>query len=419
MDGLHHEEMIQSINKLMINGELVDVDVYLFGHCEATICLLNELWNRCIFPIAILDNSDSKQGITIKNVWVCKPNEIMCKNSKKSIVLIASRFYESMRAQLIELGYSGQIEKIIDYNTYSEYSFSKKVIKQKKERVDYGKKLVERLRNANTALFLFFCPFQALGDVYFCMSYIPMFLRMREIEHAKVCVVGKACKKVAELFDNTICEIEEVNQYDMDAMIQASLYSGDKNTFIAHQDRPYVISLHKALYIKCISLEKIYCCGVFGLPYDSKPVEATKWKTYDGKVKLDRGNTVVLSPYAKSVTLLPDRLWIRISLFFQERGYSVVTNVVGDEKPIPGTTAITADLDQMKNVLELAGVFVGIRSGLCDVIRTAKCTKIAIYPDYNYCDTKWKAIDMYGLADFKNVVYAGNDDFVIDMIKSI
>ena len=26
------------------------------------------------------------------------------------------------------------------------------------------------------------------------------------------------------------------------------------------------------------------------------------------------------------------------------------------------------------------------------------------YPDYNYCDTEWKAIDMYSIDGFENIV---------------
>ena len=46
----------------------------------------------------------------------------------------------------------------------------------------------------------------------------------------------------------------------------------------------------------------------------------------------------------------------------------------------------------------------GIRSGLCDVLEIADARKIALYPDYNYCDTRWKAIDMYALKGWDNRV---------------
>ncbi|MXP75912.1 hypothetical protein GN277_11115 [Lachnospiraceae bacterium WCA-9-b2] len=64
----------------------------------------------------------------------------------------------------------------------------------------------------------------------------------------------------------------------------------------------------------------------------------------------------------------------------------------------------------MKSVVERAGTFIGIRSGMCDVIRTAKCRKIALYPDYNYCDTKWKGIDIYEISEFENIFI--KSDFV-------
>ena len=41
-----------------------------------------------------------------------------------SAVLIASRFVEAMRQQLQDMGFSGTIYKVVDYNTYADYSLS-------------------------------------------------------------------------------------------------------------------------------------------------------------------------------------------------------------------------------------------------------------------------------------------------------
>ena len=75
--------------------------------------------------------------------------------------------------------------------------------------------------------------------------------------------------------------------------------------------------------------------------------------------------------------------------------------MIGEEEPLEGTLGISPTIGQVQSVVEWAGTFVGIRSGLCDVIREASCQKVALYPDYNYCDTKWKAIEMYGLKGFR------------------
>jgi len=34
----------------------------------------------------------------------------------------------------------------------------------------------------------------------------------------------------------------------------------------------------------------------------------------------------------------------------------------------------------------------------------------------NYWDTKWKSIDMYGLNEFENIVYRGNDSEVVEVL---
>lgn len=75
-----------------------------------------------------------------------------------------------------------------------------------------------------------------------------------------------------------------------------------------------------------------------------------------------------------------------------------------------GTIGISPRIAQMQSVAQRAGTFIGIRSGLCDVIRYARCRKIALYPDYNYSDTKWKAIDMYAIDGWENI--AVKEDFV-------
>ena len=61
-------------------------------------------------------------------------------------------------------------------------------------------------------------------------------------------------------------------------------------------------------------------------------------------------------------------------------------------------------LSELQCAAEYAGTFIGIRSGVCDVIREAACRKIALYPDCCYSDTRWKMAEIYHLEDFENIV---------------
>ena len=118
---------------------------------------------------------------------------------------------------------------------------------------------------------------------------------------------------------------------------------------------------------------------------------------------MEKGNSVIFSPFAKSVPVFPAAFWRDIVKYYKDKGYSCFTNVAGKEHPLPGTLGISPDISQMQSAVEYAGTFVGIRSGLCDVIKYAKCRKIALYPDYCYCDTRWKAIEMYALEGWENI----------------
>lgn len=404
----YYEEMKENYNILRQCGMLKGRKIFLFGHCNATEELAKIFLEGGFVIAAVLDNNIFKHGKVYQGIPIVSPSSILSEDSEEAVVCIATRFYEAMHSQLRKLGFTGEIQKMVDYNTYAEYSLSDETIGKKMERVEKGMQMVEELEKKYPSYVRIFCPFSALGDIYFCMSYLPYFLDRQGINDYIVCAAGQACAKVVELFDN--CPVEIMEQRELDAIIQAELYLQDENAFIAHQDRPYVVNLFKALYIKKISLEKIYCCGVFGLPQETKPVIPRYWREYGDLKSIEKGRAVILSPYAKSVTELRAEVWNEIVSDYLEQGYQVLTNVAGEEKPLQGTKPISPKICEMKSVVEWAGTFIGIRSGMCDVIRTAKCRKIALYPDYNYCDTKWKAIDIYRIEEFENVVV--KDDFV-------
>ncbi|MBP5553349.1 MAG: hypothetical protein J6X94_00605 [Lachnospiraceae bacterium] len=413
MDKKLFFEMENNLNILDEEIGLSGKRIFLFGHCSATLELIDLLIEKGLSVTAILDNSDSKLGIVYKGTEVVKPERIMelsgADPENESIVLITSRFYASMQKQLRCLGYIGPIRKIIDFNTYADYSLSEDTIKRMTAREKHGEELTTELIKMHGHVFKVFCPFDALGDVYIMMSYWESFARMRGITNTPVfCVPSRVLSEVIGMFGNYSVEIYE--QKELDAMIQAAIYTQDKDSFIAHQDRPYVINLHRALYIKKIPLELIYRCGVFGLPIDTVPsTPEYGLREYNHLNRIPEGKSVVFSPYAKSVTAIDESIWNDAVVFFSGNGYKCFTNVAGYEMPLPGTEALDVPLPEMISVLEKAGTFIGIRSGLCDVVRTAKCNKIALYPDYNYSDTKWKAIDIYSIEGFQNIELEGED----------
>lgn len=415
MEQTYLNEMNDSLASLEHNGQLKGQSIFLFGHCHATEVLADMLLARNYTVKAILDNNDSKYGMTYREVPVVSPQNIL--HEKKAIVCISTRFFESMKSQLRNLGFTGNIFKMVDYNTYSDYSLSPTTKRQKMDRIEAGLRIVDRLRIQYDNAYRIFCPFAALGDIYIMMSYLPEFLNKRQVQHCVIIVPGNVLKRVIGLFG--AYQTEALPQRDLDAAVQSELYLHDKNSFIAHQDRPYVINLHLALHIKLIPLRTIYRAGVFGLPAGTVMKEPHCWKVFsDNRLKL--GKSVILSPYAKSVTALPMALWSELAQACSKAGYNVFTNALPTEQPIPGTIRICPMIEELKSAVEQAGIFIGLRSGLCDLLITAKAMKIALYPDYNYSDTNWKAIEMYNLPEFEaNLVVNAETGYIKELSKEI
>ncbi len=402
MEQLYYQEMKRNLDRLIQQNVIQEKTIYLFGHCHATEELANFLLAEKFTIMAILDNNTAKQGKNYRGIPIQPPQAVLSFSLEETIVCIVARAYEAMVSQLRQLGYTGQVHKLVDYNTYAEYSLSLETFASKRQRVERGIGSLRKLKEKYPDCLIILCPFSALGDIYFTMSYLPHFLEKRGRVKCAIAVIGMACSQVAHLFGHY--SVEEFEQREMDEMIQAALYLGDQGTFIPHQHRPYIVNLSKALYEKLIPLEKIYCCGVFGLLPSTKPCLPTLLQPYSKLEEIKAGRSVIFSPYAKSVAALNSKVWGQIVEYYLDKGYVCYTNVVGKEKPLPGTYSISPLISEIQSVVEWAGLFIGIRSGLCDVIREASCRKIALYPDYQYCDTKWKAIDMYWLDGWENIV---------------
>ena len=277
MDKLHYEEMVQNLHKIIKNVDVKSARIVLFGHCNATEELIDLLLDLNISVECILDNNEAKHGNAYRNIEIKHPKVIL-ENVTNVVVLIVARAYAAMTEQLRQMGYKGPVYKVVEYNSFSEYSLSQETIDRMTERLNRGIRLLEQYKLKYKDYHMFLCPFSALGDIYIMMSYLPNYLEQHSIRKSVIFVVGQACGEVVRIFGNY--SVEVINQQEIDEIIQAALYTRDKDVFIPHQDRPYVINLSKGLYVKKISLEQMYCCGVFNLPINAKVYRPKNLKVY-------------------------------------------------------------------------------------------------------------------------------------------
>lgn len=400
MDARYYEEMKEKFTQLKTAGVFERNAVVLFGHCNATEELAELFLADGYMVEAILDNSTKKQGMRYKNIPVVAPDWIL--GRKNTVTCIVARAYASMKSQLKSMGYTGDVYGLVDYDSFSAYSLSRETRCRMGERVRRGEIALEYMKEKYMGAFRVYCPFPALGDVFLAMSYLPYFLEREKISRYVVFMVGNACADVAKMFGVKV--VEALTQKEMDEQVQAVIYRGDRDSFVAHHDRPYVVNLRKMLSVRKISFDELYKIGVFGLSGDYKPYFPTELVAYKKLEEIPAGNAVVLSPYAKSVVNLPGEYWDSIIKYCSKKGYRAYTNVTGEEKELPGTFRLEVSLSELQSVVERAGTFIGLRSGLCDVLKWADCRKIVLYPDCFYSSTRWKVEEIFHLDGWENIV---------------
>lgn len=188
MERIYRKEMESNIDALISCYAFAGKSIFLFGHCNATEETIDYLSERMIYAKAILDNNEAKQGFAYRDVPVRAPSYIQEFDGLCSTVLIATRFYDQMAAQLQRLGYDGEIVKVVEYSSFAEYSVLDDTFIRKKDRVSRGIEKLEEIRNQYPEQHLVVCSNDALGDVYWAMAFLPKYCEKHKIPKTVIVV---------------------------------------------------------------------------------------------------------------------------------------------------------------------------------------------------------------------------------------
>ena len=407
MDKNHKIEMYKILGENLDKGTFKDKEVFVFGHCNASEHMIDFLADSKVQVKAILDNNIMKQGQYYKNISIVSPENPEIYNSEEAIVLIATRFFNDMALQLEKLGFKGQIlqiGKFKSYDIFSEYKVSADVINKHCEQLKQGLTLLDNLTINRGHLGLIVCPNQALGDVYWACAFLPPYCKEHnlDIQEIKLAVIGMSCAEVAKIFGFE--NIKILNDFEMETLVQAIVYTEREDCLIAHQDLPYTDNIIKWINKHFLSFIDYYRYAVYGLDSDVIPEIPSKLEEYEYLSLIPKGRAVIVSPYAKSVVNPPLAFWENIVEDYREKGLEVYTSVVGNEEAIKGTRPIEIPIRQLQSTVEHAGEFIGLRSGICDVIDNAKCKKTVVFPDCYYSTTPHKVEDFFALDTWHKIV---------------
>jgi hypothetical protein len=381
---------------------------------------------------AVVDNNSAKVGKRCSGLPISKPESVLKENRHDKIVLIASRYYDEMKAQLEEWGYAentdifriAQIEDSFGFRICAERDWDA-LERDVSEGFKLYRSIVEKY-GSDVKIHLAAVP--AIGDAFLISLFFETYLKFHKIERYTLLIPGESAARLAAR--QGIERVEAITASDAAQLLKFAMSVGFDASNIVLLHTGYI---HTRIWSRLLTLKKMtwleHCREVLLLPPETRPVHIAR-KLDEGRVTkfcresgVVRNKTVILAPYTNSVREMPAAFWERLATALHDKGYVVATNIGnGDETPIKDTKALCLALEDIVGILEYAGTFVASRSGLCDITAAARCRKVILYSDeiwdfisvHDFCGLRRMGL----CEDAEEYVYQFNDDELLNKILS-
>jgi ADP-heptose:LPS heptosyltransferase len=387
VDNYAKSKLRKKISRLVKRGLLENKQIILFGASVYSKEIKNCLTEYGFSISGIIDNDSRKIAKECMGLTVQRPESALLPyNENRVIMILSGGFYREMTQQLLQMGYIKN-KQIFILNFKTDESLP--VMAYNIARTIRGEIMYKKLVKGHTEnCVVFIAPYTGTGDIYLVGLFFNEFLRQNNIADYVFVVVSGACKKVAEMFN--IRNIVVVKPILSDDIINAKQFLRASWNVVVLNDG-WLGELTQWLRgYKGLNFERVFRKFVFNFDdnvHFELPPKKDCTKEIDAlfeKYALKKGKTVVLSPYSNTLFELPDSLWEAIAEHFRDKGYTVCTNcAAASEKAVKGTTALFFPLGLAIDFLNAAGTFIGIRSGLCDIISSSDCKKIILYEKDN------------------------------------
>lgn len=413
----------EQLEKSIREGYFMDKDVLIFGCTIYARDIRDILQENGIRLEGILDNNQKKAGMTCLGVPVYLPESYFQEVDRNTVVILCSKYHREMAEQLHTLGCSCMIDIQVAESQRNEED-SLEVLQERFTDVEEGYQIYLRIQQKDSQKhWLFLCPYPGTGDVYMACTYLNAFLEKEQLGPYVMVVSAESCRKTARLFG--VKQIERVTKDEMEKLLKAWEFLGTKKMLV----KPLLYwgwRTKRYLYAdeyQQITFNEMFLYDVFDLPYQTerKRIEVDYQSGYAECLFKELGlkphQTVIIAPYAGSfVPEMGIDVWEEIAAGLVQKGWTVATNCSGDkEKHVPGTVPIWFPYQEAVQVLEYAGGFIALRSGLCDIVSQAKCKMVILYESgFNAARYEYFSLKKMGLnPDAAEFIYEKkNEDFL-------
>lgn len=387
MNAKKTKEMYSNLEKLYEEGIFKSKKVVFFGLNLPTYKSIIYLKAKGVNISLVIDNYKYKGEKSILGIDVKRPEHIKINFNKDYIILIASQYHEEMTNQILAFGYS--FENIYVTLKILEKSYDVDTFKEEVENVNLGLEVFLKINEEKRENTIIMLPYGALGDAFYIASYLRSYLEKENIENYAITTIGVVSKKVLDMFK--LKNIVRLTQEESDSLLEYARITGFDKT-----------------KIRCITHNLIHSCVLVGLekskrlywgeiikelvmgikkdqPQELPTIEISEDKIdkYCQEVGIIRKKSVIISPYANTLAGIDIDIWEEIVIKLKEKGLRVFTNSSNEksEPVIKGSKGVFFPIQEAIKIVEYAGMFIGLRSGFCDIVSVSQAKLIVLYPD--------------------------------------
>lgn len=414
MDKYFSRILNERLSEIMKKTDLSDMHIYVAPANEFTVYLIRELSKLNYTVKNVIDSNEEFKGQLLEGIEIVPVEEALIPYKDNNIVLLTDSYDVKSLYQMDFLEYWHNIKRflLIQQDAKRKLKVISIIHRLLHKRVFIDTKMVYRgrvvykqiMKKSKEKIFLF--PHRSIGDIYILGLYKKSDVDLFKDDHRLV-VIGNACLTVAQ--EMGFKDVIAVSQYDMDSLCKFAIMMGEStiNCKILHYDYYYTGIVSSVISAKKMIFSQCYDNMIIGQPWNkdkSFAMNCTNVDKYCEEAGLIKGKSVIIAPYAKSIPLITPPVWETIARLLKEKGLDVYTNCANDdEMPIYGTKRLSFSFKDAISIVDYAGYFVGIRSGLCDFISSSSCKKLILFPKVNNMD--FSIIEFYS---FSNMIYAKN-----------
>lgn len=411
----YESETIRNLRRLIRDKKISPENrIYFFGANKSSLEMNAFLRTQGFTPEGFVDNSPKKQGSLVEGMPVNSPEDALaCKDSTVR-VLIASEYHAQMCRQLEGMGYKKDEQVFVVFTVNDFYDTGEGGFEKHADTSRRGFGVYKKIMGEGEPSFLFLCPYPGTGDIFLIGGYLEKYMEKHGIGDAVATVVNRPGEKILGLFEIKGLRTVVISQDESNDLVVFLRVMKENVPGIILNDN-YLRVMHRRLRgYKGIDFHTMFKYAVFGMEredkvrypesYASVPKDREDIDKFFKDNGLVPGKTAVLSPYANTISNLPMEAWEEIAGILKDKGYMVCTNSASDKEPaISGTKPLFIPFSIAASVLEAAGLFIAMRSGLCDIVAAAACRKVIFYPKgciFGSCSTyEYFSLNAMGLCD--------------------